>query len=163
MSVRSRQWPARQRHAHKESHQRESMSNRFAVFDRRRCAAQTISSSSRIEPHCHGLAALLCHCRHCRSVVAEMEDGHSEYAALADQADRLGDQAMDRRIAGSWHRIASGFRELARLRGAARRIWQRGAGSYVGTNDSIDRKTAPRQGDCMSSVGHPISLFFGRE
>ncbi len=54
-------------------------------------------------------------------------DQDSEYIALAEQAERLGDQAqmLDRRIARSWLRIASGFRELARLRGTARRRWQR--------------------------------------
>ena len=54
-------------------------------------------------------------------------DQDSEYTALAEQAERLGEQAqaLDRRIAGSWLRIASGFRALARLHGTARRGWRR--------------------------------------
>jgi hypothetical protein len=51
-------------------------------------------------------------------------DDPTEYAALAEQAERLEQEAPDRRIAGSWRQIASGFRELARLRAASVRRWR---------------------------------------
>jgi hypothetical protein len=53
-----------------------------------------------------------------------VDERKSEYSALADQAERLSKEAPTGGIAGSWRRIASGFRKLAELHEAARRHWK---------------------------------------
>lgn len=49
----------------------------------------------------------------------------SEYAILADQAQRLSDEAPDRHFAESWRLIASGFRQLSRLHALTLQRWRR--------------------------------------
>jgi len=50
-------------------------------------------------------------------------DEDSDYATLAEQAERLGTEALDGHIAASWGSIAGGFRQLARLHSATKRVW----------------------------------------
>jgi hypothetical protein len=50
-------------------------------------------------------------------------DRESEYAAFAEQAERLSQQSASLGIARSWQLLAQGFRRLADLHDAARRFW----------------------------------------
>lgn len=56
-----------------------------------------------------------------------------DFSQLADQAERVANDAPDERFAASWRQIAKGFRELERLRaGFAQPEWWRDREHRIG-------------------------------